>query len=304
MAREPLYGVGEWAARQAPDLLGLEKEQITCLNDDRVGRSLDRLFGADYVSLLLAVTSHVIREFHVDLDELHNDSTTISFFGKYEDDFKGRKIRGKPTRANLLGYNKDHRPDLKQLLFILTVSRDGGVPIHFTASDGNVTDDQTHRETWDLLCSLTGREDFLYVADCKLATKDNMSYIQRNGGRFVTILSRSRSEDRDFREFVCHNPNSISWNEIYRKTKRKGNRDEVYDIFCITDSPHITAEGYRLLWFHSFRKEERDRIRRAQKIERTLLTLGDLKERLWSGIGISILIVDLAACQALPSSTN
>jgi len=36
------------------------------------------------------------------------------------------------------------------------------------------------------------------------------------------------------------------------------------------------------LWFHSLRKEERDRIRRAQKIERALLALGDLKDRLWS----------------------
>ncbi|MFH1998459.1 MAG: IS1634 family transposase [Planctomycetota bacterium] len=201
IAREPLYGVGEWAALQAPDLLGIQKRQIKNLNDDRVGRSLDRLFDADHVSLLLTVTRHVIREFHVDLDQLHNDSTTISLFGKYENAFKGRKKRGKLTRAILFGHNKDHRPDLKQLLFILTVSRDGGVPIHFTTSDGNVTDDQTHRQTWDLLCQITGRKDFLYVADSKLATTDNMSYIQRNGGRFVTILPRTRSEDSDFREF-------------------------------------------------------------------------------------------------------
>ena len=282
VAREPLYGVGEWAARQAPDLLGLTKRQIKHLNDDRVGRSLDRLFDADHVSLLLAVTSHVIREFHVDLDELHNDSTTISFFGKYENAFKGRKKRGKLTRAILHGHNKDHRPDLKQLLFILTVCRDGGVPIHYTASDGNVTDDRTHRQTWDLLCQITGRKDFLYVADSKLATTDNMSYIQRNGGRFVTILPRSRSEDKDFREFVCHNPDSISWSEIFRKTQRNGNREEVYDIFRIEDSPRMTAEGYRLFWFHSLRKEERDRVSRAKKIERALQAMGDLKERLWS----------------------
>jgi len=282
VAREPLYGVGEWAARQAPDLLGITKRQVKNLNDDRVGRSLDRLFDTDHVSLLLTVTSHVIREFHVELDELHNDSTTISFFGKYENALKGKKKWGKPTLAILQGYNKDHRPDLKQLLFILTVSRDGGVPIHFTASDGNVTDDKTHQQTWDLLCKITGRKDFLYVADSKLATSDNMSYIQRNGGRFVTILPRSRSEDKDFRQFVCHNPESISWREIFRKTQRKGNREEVYDIFRIEESPRMTAEGYHLFWFHSRRKEERDRVSRAKKIERALQDLGDFKERLWS----------------------
>ena len=282
VAREPLYGVGEWAARQAPDLLGIQKRQIKLLNDDRVGRSLDRLFDADHVSLLLTVTRHVIREFHVNLDQLHNDSTTITFFGNYENAFKGRKKRGKLTRAILLGHNKDHRPDLKQLLFILTVSRDGGVPIHFKASDGNVTDDQTHRDTWDLLCTITGRKDFLYIADSKLATTDNMTYIQRNGGRFVTVLPRSRSEDSDFRELVCHDPDSISWTEILRKTQRKGNREEVYDIFKIEDSPRVTAEGFRLFWFHSLLKEERDRVRRAKKIEHALQALSNLKERLWS----------------------
>jgi hypothetical protein len=41
-----------------------------------------------------------------------------------------------------------------------------------------VADDQTHRATWDLLCRLTGRHDFLYVADCKLASAENMAYIR------------------------------------------------------------------------------------------------------------------------------
>jgi transposase len=76
-------------------------------------------------------------------------------------------------------YNKDHRPDLKQLLFILTVARDGCIPVHFQVASGNVVDDRTHRATWDLLCRLTGRRDFLYVADCKLATAENMAHIHR-----------------------------------------------------------------------------------------------------------------------------
>jgi hypothetical protein len=41
LSREPLYGIGEWAARQAPDLLGLSAEEVPRLNDDRTGRALD-----------------------------------------------------------------------------------------------------------------------------------------------------------------------------------------------------------------------------------------------------------------------
>jgi transposase len=88
------------------------------------------------------------------------------------------------------GHNKDHRPDLKQLLYILTVARDGAVPVHFTAASGDVADDTTHPDTWDLLCQLAGRRDFLSVAHCQLASADNMNTIHRNGGRFITELSR------------------------------------------------------------------------------------------------------------------
>jgi len=82
-SREPLYGLGEWASRYAPDLLGLSPEEMEGLNDDRVGRCLDRLFEADGPSFVLALVTHVVREFDVRLDALHNDSTTVTFFGAY-----------------------------------------------------------------------------------------------------------------------------------------------------------------------------------------------------------------------------
>ena len=179
ISREPLYGIGEWAARYAPERLGLIPTQLPSLNDDRVGRCLDRLFDADIPSLTLAVVAHAVREFAVSLDELHNDSTTITLHGDYEAADRERTLRGRLRLAATWGHNKDHRPDLKQLLYILTVARDGAVPVQFRVQSGNTTDDRSHRDTWDFLCKLTGRCDFLYVADCKLATTENMAYIHR-----------------------------------------------------------------------------------------------------------------------------
>jgi hypothetical protein len=177
ISREPLYGIGEWAARYAPGLLGPTPDQLPALNDDRVGRSLDRLFDADVPSLTLAVVAHAVREFGVGLDELHNDSTTVTFHGDYEAADRERTLRGKLRLAVTHGHNKDHRPDLKQLLYILTVSRDGAVPVQFRVESVNATDDRSHQGTWNLLCELTGRRDFLYVADCKLATAENMAHL-------------------------------------------------------------------------------------------------------------------------------
>jgi transposase len=279
VSRQPMYGVGEWARQHAPEALGLSASQMASLNDDRVGRCLDRLFDADRPSLVLGVVRHVLKEFGVSLDELHNDSTTITFFGAYKGAAKEGRQRGQRTHAITWGHNKDHRPDLKQLLYILTVSSDGAVPLFFNTGNGNLTDDQTHRETWDLLCELTGRVDFLYIADSKLATKENMAYIANKGGRFISVLPKTRKEDTEFRELLV--AGRVSWSEVYRKLDGN-NSGKVIDFFSLANQPARTAEGYRLLWFHSSRKQELDAESRSNTIRRALLALSELRQRLRS----------------------
>jgi transposase len=277
LSREPLYGLGEWAAHYAPDLLGLSAEEVAWLNDDRAGRAADRLFLAEIPALVLEVVRHVVRQFHVGLDELHNDSTTVTVYGAYLTAAAEKRYLGRPTLAITFGHNKDHRPDLKQLLYILTVTSDGGVPVHFRAQSGNTTDDQTHRETWDLLCQLTGRRDFLYVADCKLATHDNMSYVAQHGGRFLSVLPRSRSEDSEFRQQLREG--RIAWRPLEDKLDEEG---QVIDRIAVCDQPAITAEGFRLVWYHSTLKAELDAAARASQIERALKRLGELRHKLAS----------------------
>ena len=277
LSREPIYGVGEWAARYAPDLLGLTENEVGLLNDDRVGRALDKLFAADVPSLVLAVATHAVKEFGLRLDELHNDSTTVSFFGAYLNAAMERRVLGRPTLAITFGHNKDHRPDLKQLLFILTVTADGGVPLHFRAASGNVTDDTTHRDTWELLCQLTGRRDFLYVADSKLATRENMAYVHQHQGRFITVLPKTRREDAAFRALVIQG--QVTWQSLWEKKDDDG---EVIDRYSTSAHPATTAEGYRLVWYHSLRKAEQDAVARAARIERALKELASLREKLRS----------------------
>src|SRR6202521_5431274 len=75
MAHEPVYGVGEWAALFPPDLLGLREQDLTRMHDDRLGRSLDRMFEGIGPALIMAVVRHVIRAVAVSLAEVHNDSS-------------------------------------------------------------------------------------------------------------------------------------------------------------------------------------------------------------------------------------
>ena len=273
--REPLYGIGEWACRFEAGALSLEPGEVALLCDDRVGRALDRLFDADRASLLTELTLVAIREFGVDCSQLHNDSTSITLHGEYLQ-ADGRERGGQSTAAAKRGHNKEHRGDLKQLLLILTVSADGAVPLAHRLADGNVTDDQTHIETWDGLCVLVGRHDFLYVADSKLCTREQMGHIERHGGRFITVLPRSRSEDGRLREWMS--TQAPDWVEACRRPgKRHGDPDLVWRV-C--PAPFPTTEGYRITWVHSSAKQHHDESARAERIDRARHTLGELSERL------------------------
>jgi len=277
LSREPLYGLGEWAARHDPTLLGLTPEQFTLLNDDRAGRWLIRFFFCDRPAFLLDLVSRTVVAFAVGLDELHNDSTTVSFYGAYTDAAEEKQRPSKKTLAITWGHSKDHRPDLKQLLYILTISNDGGVPVYFRAASGNITDDSTHQENWKLLCQIAGRRDFLYVADCKLATIANMNYIATQGGRFVSVLPRTRKEDATFRVRLLQG--KVNWQLLWEK---KDDQGEVCDRFSVCETAVATPEGYHLWWFLSTRKAALDLAARSSRLQRAEQHLRQLQDKLRS----------------------
>jgi hypothetical protein len=61
----------------APDLFGLAPEALERLGDDRIGRALDHLFNADRSALLTDVILATVKHFDLQLDRLHNDSTSV-----------------------------------------------------------------------------------------------------------------------------------------------------------------------------------------------------------------------------------
>jgi transposase len=263
-ARRPLYTQAEWARRAVPALLGLTPAQATALNDDRIGRALEQLFQADRAALLTDLVLRAIREFQIELGQLHNDSTTITFTGAYAA-AEGRTVHGQPTVHITYGHNKDHRPDLKQLLFVLTVAADGAVPIHYRALDGNTNDAPTHIQTWETLCTLAGRRDFLYVADSKLCAEESLTHIAQHQGRFITVLPRTRREDRWFRELL--QTHQLPWEEVLRRPnpRRRAGRE---DVWKVVEAPLPSKEGYRVIWVWNSLMAAQDAEARQARIER------------------------------------
>jgi transposase len=263
LARRPLYGLAEWAQRYESTLLGLSTDVPEYFNDDRVGRCLDALFRADRATLMTEIVVHAVEEFDLELTELHNDSTTVTFTGQYSQ-ADGTPVRGRPTHRITYGVNKDHRADLKQLLFVLTTTADGSVPIWAHVDHGNTTDDVTHIRTWEALRKLSGAANFLYVADCKLCSAQNLSHIARHGGRFVTVIPATWREHAQFHQWL--RTHDAPWVELLRKPNVR-RQDDPPDIYGGYEHPVRTAQGFRVLWIWSSQKEALDRGAREHRIE-------------------------------------
>lgn len=273
-SRGPLYSVPAWLHRHIPEQFGLDDRQAAAMNDDRIGRALDRLYELEPASMLTDVIVRAVREFEIDLSQIHSDTTTVTFSGNYV----GQRDKEAQNRPPLItfGFNKDHRPDLKQLVYSLTISADGAVPVHHKIYDGNTSDDQTHIETWQTVREIAGSADFIYVADSKLCTRENMRFIDERGGKFLTVLPRSRQEDDAFRSRLQEAP--VAWTEVRRQpdTSDKGKPDIVHEAH---EPGERTIDGYRIVWYRSSVKAEHDAKRRKRRIDRARMRIENLETR-------------------------
>jgi len=266
----PLYRIAEWASPFDPPALGLSEWEKEVLNDDRVARSLDALASEHGRSLFFLLALHMIKQFELETDRIHFDTTTVTFHGQYKTSFKEPKIT--------LGINKDHRPDLRQLVFGLNITSDGAVPLSHQILSGNRTDDTVHRSNIDHLRQLLGREDFVYVADSKLCTVNNLHHITRYGGKFVTVLPRTRREDKIFREKLRRT--KVRWHHILTipNKRRKHSPPDVF--YTSSEGPFQTKEGYRIVWIKSSQKALLDKQIRLQSIEKAEIDLVRLAGKL------------------------
>lgn len=255
----PLYKIPKWSNEFDPKQLDCHEQLINYINDDRIGRCLDKLFLADRATLLTVIVLKTMDAFDIRMSEFHQDSTTVSFYGKYK---KKAKFDKKPVFL-IQGFNKDHRPDLKQLVFNLVVSSDASVPIHFNIHDGNVTDDTIQIETWERLRKLVGYPNFIYVADCKLCTTRNMNHIDSRGGKFITVMPQTRKECTDFNKWIKEH--DAQWEYLY-KTKVRGDSGEKTNKFRGLLWGNRSKEGYRIIWIHSSEKQKMDAQRRENRL--------------------------------------
>lgn len=164
--------------------------------DDRLGDTLDAIYSYGIGDLELLITKQMIEAFNINNDVCHNDTTSASVFGDYKNQTNAEGIK------ITFGYSKKHRQDLKQLVWSMSVSGDSAFPLFQKAYGGNTADVDTYVEQWQNLIDLLGHRDFLYVADSKLASKENMAHIHNNEGFFIAPAPMYESYKTVFYEAI------------------------------------------------------------------------------------------------------
>jgi len=264
---KPLYKVKEWLSNYSDGIMD-ETIEANLFNDDRLARALSALFHADRHSLMTEVSANSIGVHKLMTDEIHNDSTTVTFIGNYKNP--------DPDAVKLThGHNKDFRPDCKQVVFGLNITSDGHVPLSYKLFDGNTTDDVTHIPNWNGLRTLLEKEDFIYVADCKLCSHKNLTHIAQNGGFFITIVPKDRKEVKQFLKQLKNN--DLEFKDAYQvESSRKKGKINIFKTY----EADRTKNGFRIIWIHSSSKQEDDQVRRQKKIDKAIEALKELSPKL------------------------
>jgi transposase len=141
-ASRALYLTPQFFANKPVDLLICQGLQAGDLNDDSLGRALDRLYEAGVTEVFARVAAYALQVSGIEHRFVHLDSTRVSLQGEYGTDAEDpRAIRITP------GYSKDHRPDLQQAVVSLICTYRTAIPVWLEGLSGNSADKTTCPQT-------------------------------------------------------------------------------------------------------------------------------------------------------------
>jgi len=275
--RSPLFRLEDSFAHLDVELLLGEGISVVQLNDDAVGRVLDRLYDVGTNKILSAVALRAVKLFDLDVSHVHQDTTSRSVYGDYELREEGDSL---PPFLITHGFSKDKRPDLKQLIHSL-LCVDDGIPIYTKCEDGNASDKVINknliRKMVERMKEL-GKDNFVYVADSALITKENLRLMddEKNGFRFLSRLPMTFHECRDA---IARAVDEEAWTDLGTLAAESGTGKRKPAHYHGNETV-VTVDGimYRTLVVHSDAHDERRMKKIAKEVEQDRSEMVRIKE--------------------------
>jgi transposase len=260
-----LFRIDAWAEQTGlTRYYGLEARQ---LNDDRLGRALERLPGhAEPVQAGLVLQA--VKEFHLKVAQVHYDITSVELFGAYAS--ATQEGQAPPTPLPTYGRTKSGRKHVKQVQLGVNVTGDGGVPVAHAALDGNTAEATTHLDNLRRLKAILPKRWELYSADTKLDTPENLLAVAASNGTFLcggaftpALQQRFRKQRKQLRP-IAYWPKS--------QERLPPEQRDLYQAFEVEVCLEGTFAGrkrkltYRLLFVWSAAKERQEAATRERHV--------------------------------------
>jgi len=275
--RKALYKIQEFYEKRDTEVLLGEGVSASDLNDDALGRALDVLYELDMVTVYPQIEWHTARQLKGldqfdDLLPFHSDTTSISLTGDYpgQSDIDGE---GEDDFRITRGYSKDHRPDLKQIIFGLTTL--AGFPVCANVDKGNQDD-----HTWNLeniprlLKSLDQsiQEKSIYIADSAVVTAENLRLLASEKTHFISRFPSTYKQCDHLKRSAWEKD---TWQEVEQIGKAKDSAS--YKIQAFHQDFH--AQTYRFIVVRSSSLSAQKEHKLQDVLEREQKSLGKSAEK-------------------------
>lgn len=167
---------------------GIKAEHI---NDDALGRCLDKFYEKGVSSLYQRLGEKVVEHLGLKCHSVHLDSTSFHVDGDYNntgDDFQGVHLTQ--------GYSRDHRPELNQVILNLITENQAGLPVYMQACSGNTNDNESFKKlVKSHISSLKAAQKSRYlVADSSLYVRDTIQSLAAQEQLFITRVPQKIKE--------------------------------------------------------------------------------------------------------------
>lgn len=166
----------------------------TNINSFNAGRALERIGESKPEKMYETLALSAIKQAGIPTERLHADTTTISFYGDY--DIGGLNLTEEEQEELLTierGYNKDGRPECKQVV-VGQIVNESGMPIFQKVQDGSTPDVSWNAAAVSYLKELqeNGFRYGVFVADSKLVTHGLVTSMNEPESR-IPFVSRCPS---------------------------------------------------------------------------------------------------------------
>ena len=254
--------MSEWVARSA--LSDILKEDFSQLNEDRLYRNMDRLYGKRG-PIEAALCAKEKSLFSLQERILLYDLTSTYFEGLCLSNPKAKR-----------GYSRDSRPDCKQVVVGLVLDAEGFPRAHEIFA-GNRSDSTTVADMLSVLQKRVGKtKDATVVVDRGMANPENLATIQAAGYHWLVAAPQP--------ERVCYfdqYEEQAGWQEIVRElSPHNEGQHKVRVLVKPAQSPE-SSQSIALCWSEG--RTQKDRAIRQKQEVRFLADIEKLAKRIALG---------------------